>query len=98
MSDKKGKPKKDCPDVINVAAAKAKLSQYLARAKRGKETVITEFRVPVAKIVPFAPVDRDFEAIEPKESLSLLKEEVLRPGVKRKWSSLELLLKDREDR
>lgn len=98
MSNKKtSKEHKSASGVVNVAAAKAKLSQYLARAKRGEETIVTEFRVPVAKIVPFIPVDRDFEVVEPSVSLAVLKEKSTSPGKKRNWNSLDLLLKGREE-
>jgi len=92
------KKKKEAGDTVNVAAAKARLSQYLARAKRGQETIVTEFRVPVAKIVPFAPMDDDFEIIPPTESLDSLRAMASDRGAKRSWDSVSLLLADREER
>ncbi len=37
----------------SVSEAKAALSEYLSRVKRGEEVVITERGHPVAKIIPF---------------------------------------------
>lgn len=42
-----------------VAELKANLSNYLRRVKAGNEVVITEHGLPVAKIVPLDPAERE---------------------------------------
>lgn len=82
----------------SVAETKAKLSKYLARAKAGEETIVTEFNTPIARIVPFFPVDKDFEIIPATSSIEEFHKELAKPGIKRDWDSLTLLSEDREDR
>ena len=42
----------------NVAQIKARLSEYLRQVKEGREVVITERGIPVARLVPLAPDER----------------------------------------
>jgi prevent-host-death family protein len=45
-------------DTVNVHEAKTHLSRLLERVERGEEIVIARAGVPVAKLVPLAPVSR----------------------------------------
>jgi len=50
-----------------VARLKAELSRYLRLVKSGEEIVVTEHRVPVARLVPIEPgdiVDEDLRELE----------------------------------
>ena len=40
-----------------VSKLKATLSEYLARVKAGEEVLVTERGIPIAKIIPLAPVN-----------------------------------------
>jgi prevent-host-death family protein len=44
---------------VGIAALKAKLSSYLKQVKAGREVIITEHGLPVAKIVPISAGDAD---------------------------------------
>ena len=46
------------PRIVNVHEAKTHLSRLLARAAKGEEIVIAKAGKPVARLVPFSPVDR----------------------------------------
>ena len=53
---------------VNVAKLKAELSRYLREVKRGGEVVVTDHKMPVAKLVPFQEA-RPFklQTIKPKD-------------------------------
>lgn len=48
---------------FTVHAAKTQLSQLLARVEAGEEIVLARGTRPIAKLVPFAPVKRQFGAL-----------------------------------
>lgn len=88
-----------------IAELKARLSEYLARVKRGAEVVVTERGVPIAKLVPLG---REESRDSRRERLirdgllvpgrrELLKK--LRPprGKKTSYGVLEALLAEREE-
>jgi prevent-host-death family protein len=54
---------------------KAKLSEYVARVKRGEEVLITERGKPVARMVPVAP-----GTAEDARMRALVRKGALRPG------------------
>lgn len=54
-----------------VAELKARLSEYLARVKKGAEVVVTERGVPIAKLVPLGP----------EESRDSRRERLIRAGL-----------------
>ena len=85
---------------VNIATLKAKLSEYLGRAKRGQEVVVTDHKLPVAKIVPFSISPAEgLIAQEPSLPLSLLVKMAEGPGQKiNGFNSLEALLEDRNKR
>lgn len=56
-----------------VAELKARLSRYLSRVKAGEEILITERNVPVARIVPVAPGDREHEGLRELERQGLIR-------------------------
>ena len=84
-------------DRVNVAGAKARLSHYLALAKKGHEIVITEHKNPIAKIVPFLEAQDGFQVIEASEAPGLILELALAGSVVRDWDSVSLLLEDRRE-
>jgi prevent-host-death family protein len=50
--------------VAGVAQVKAKLSEYLARARRGDEVLITEHGRPIARIVPVSGASDELADLE----------------------------------
>lgn len=62
----------------SVTVLKAKLSEYLAKVKRGLEVSVTERGRPVARIVPAAGAAGDDDA----ETAELARAGVARPGRK----------------
>lgn len=85
------------PEPLNVSQLKAKLSHYIRMVRQGREFIITDHKLPVAKIVP---ID-ELIISEPTASFhSLLKEarEALAYGPlpASKTDSLKELLADRE--
>jgi len=50
---------------VTIRAAKAALSQLIARAEAGEETILARGKMPVAKIVPYRPLvpKRQFGAL-----------------------------------
>ncbi len=85
---------------VNVATLKAKLSEYLGLAKRGQEVVVTDHKMPVAKLVPFSTSPAEgLIARAPSLPLSLLLEMTQTAGHKISgFDSLESLLEDRNKR
>ena len=89
----------------SISETKAKLSALLDRVKTGEEVTITDRGKPVARIVPLAPADVDWEERldrleregvirRPKEKLDL-DWFLSRPLPKFKESVLEALLEER---
>jgi prevent-host-death family protein len=85
---------------VNVATLKAKLSEYLGLAKGGQVVVVTDHKMPVAKLVPFSTSPAEgLIAREPSLPLSLLLEMTKTVGQKiTDFDSLESLLEDRNKR
>lgn len=89
----------------SISEAKAKLSALLEKVKAGESVTITARGVPVAKIVPLAPADLDWdERLDRLERQGLIrrpKEQLdvdwflSRPLPKFEESVLEALLEDR---
>ena len=48
---------------VNLADAKARLSELVSKAERGQETVITRRGHPVARLVPIAPPKKAFRSL-----------------------------------
>lgn len=59
----------------SVAQLKARLSEYLRRVKAGRELLVTERGVPVARIVPLDPTER-----RATRRLRLLRGGIIRAG------------------
>ena len=85
---------------VNVATLKAKLSEYLGRARNGDEVIVTDHKLPVARLIPFAVTpDGGFVAQAPRLPLShLLKMTESLGAVVEDFSSLDSLLEDRMKR
>jgi len=62
----------------SVSVLKARLSEYLARVKRGEQVVVTERGRQVARLVPAALVAADSDA----ETAELVRLGIARPGRK----------------
>ncbi|MGH7858776.1 MAG: type II toxin-antitoxin system Phd/YefM family antitoxin [Candidatus Binatia bacterium] len=56
-----------------VARLKAELSRYLRLVKSGEEVLVTERRVPVARLVPIEPGDAADEDLRELEGQGLLR-------------------------
>ena len=61
--------------MASVAQLKARLSEYLRQVKGGRELLVTERGVPVARIVPLEPTER-----RATRRLRLLRSGMIRPG------------------
>lgn len=92
--------KSETRNSVNVATLKAKLSEYLGLAKGGQEVVVTDHKMPVAKLVPFSTSPAEgLIAREPSLPLSLLVEMTKTAGKRISgFDSLESLLEDRNKR
>lgn len=92
--------KLEAKDSVNVATLKAKLSEYLGRAKGGHEVVVTDHKMPVAKLVPFSASPAEgLIAQGPSLSLSLLVKMTESVGEKiAGFDSLSALMEDRGKR
>jgi prevent-host-death family protein len=51
-------------EMVNVHAAKTRLSALLQRVARGEEFIIARAGKPVARLGPLAPVEREFGFID----------------------------------
>jgi prevent-host-death family protein len=58
-------------ETVGLFEAKTHLSELIARAERGEETIITRHNKPVARIVPFAPATAE-ETGRRREALEAL--------------------------
>jgi len=58
-------------ETIGLFDAKTRLSELIARAERGEETIITRHNKPVAKIVPIADVPAELVA-QRREALAAM--------------------------
>lgn len=90
----------------NISQLKAHLSEALQQVKQGKEIIVTERNIPIAKVIPISPRERQ----EDKESYLVELERkgiISRPRGKsaavpkplrlgKKVAIVETLLKDRE--
>ena len=56
-----------------VAELKAHLSRYLSRVKAGEEILVTERRVPVARLVPVAPGAEGLQELRDLERQGLIR-------------------------
>ncbi len=56
-----------------VARLKAELSRYLRLVKSGEEVLVTERRVPVARLVPIDPGDHSDQGLRDLERQGLLR-------------------------
>ena len=85
---------------VNVATLKAKLSEYLGLAKVGTEVIVTEHKLPVARLVPFLTASGDgLIAQEATLPISLLIKMSEVAGRKiNGFDSLESLIEDRNKR
>ena len=92
--------KTEAKNSVNVATLKAKLSEYLGLAKGGQEVVVTDHKMPVAKLVPFSNTPAEgLIAREPSAPLALLVEMTKTAGEKiTGFDSLGSLIEDRNKR
>jgi prevent-host-death family protein len=92
--------KSETRNSVNVATLKAKLSEYLGIAKGGHEVVVTDHKLPVAKLVPFSTSPAEgLVAQEPSLSLSLFVKMAESEGQRVDgFDSLSSLLEDRNKR
>jgi prevent-host-death family protein len=92
--------KSESRNMVNVATLKAKLSKYLGLAKGGHEVIVTDHKMPVAKLVPFSISSAEgLIAREPVLPLASLLELTKTPGQKIKgFDSVAALLVDRNKR
>lgn len=101
MSTKAVKIKKiEDKSSVNVATLKAKLSEYLGLAKGGAEVIVTDHKLPVARLVPFLTAPGDgLIAQEPSLPISFLVKMSEAVGKKISgFDSLDALLDDRNKR
>lgn len=96
--DKNSSPLGSVTKTVNVAKLKNDLSKYLRLAKKGQEIIVTEHKMPIARVVPFENADGDLQVIPAQYDLTALQEYSLKTPVKRGWNSLDLLLEDRKKR
>jgi len=84
---------------VNIAALKAQLAKYLRFVKAGHEVVVTEHKMPVAKIIPFDE-NSPLESIKPKGSFAKAVAQMKPSRMKKKpgVDSLALLLEERGSR
>jgi len=65
-------------ETVPISVLKAKLSEYISRARAGQEVVVTDRGVPVARLVQHRPTaDTDRAALEQMEREGLIR---LAPG------------------
>lgn len=84
---------------VKITTLKAKLSEYVKKARKGQEVLVYDREVPVVLLVPYK-VDQPFhlEVIQPQEDPeSFCKIEGKKVG-KGKVTSLEVLIEDRNSR
>jgi prevent-host-death family protein len=69
-------------DTVGLFEAKTHLSEIIARAERGEETIITRHNKPVAKIVPIREVSPELVAkrMEAFEAMQAIGREIEKRG------------------
>lgn len=80
-----------------VAQLKARLSQYLARVRRGDTVIVCDRKTPIARLVPYAETDDGFVIHEPTASPVAL-DGVRGVKPKRRVDIVRLLRESREQR
>ena len=85
------------PVEVKIAVLKSKLSEYLARVRRGEEVTVLDRNTPIALIIPMPSVQAKAQLeLEPgRGSGNITKMKGRRVGIS-KVSSLEILLEDRD--
>ncbi|MHB8879602.1 MAG: type II toxin-antitoxin system Phd/YefM family antitoxin [Myxococcaceae bacterium] len=81
--------------LVNVAALKANLSRYLRAVRRGQQLVVTDHKLPVAKVVPYeepGPAKLEIRRAKDPAALGRLRFPPVKGG---SFDSLEALLEDR---
>ncbi|MFC1746292.1 type II toxin-antitoxin system Phd/YefM family antitoxin [Candidatus Riflebacteria bacterium] len=90
--------KKDVFPEISVSTLKARLAEFIREVKKGNEIVITEYKKPVARIIPEGN-SNNLETLKAQKSFSeLSKIKIPKKKKKIKQDSLSLLLAERGNR
>lgn len=80
---------------VGVAELKARLSEYLREARRGRTVTVLDRNTPVAQLVPMATVDL-LSVRPPAGRHRLLSQVPLPPPIRLPVDPVALLLEDRE--
>jgi prevent-host-death family protein len=82
---------------VRIAELKDRLSEHLRAVENGAEVVVMDRNRPIARIVPFAPLDRRVRLIQPSRDFPDIRDRRRTPAG---WQipSTELLLEERRDR
>ena len=78
---------------VKVAELKAQLSAYLRAARRGHAITVCDRETPVARLVPYAPVDEALSSRPPSRTWGEMK---LPARLGRRVDSLAALLEERQ--
>ena len=78
---------------VKVAELKARLSEYLRRARRGQPVTVCQRDTPIARLVPYVPAG---ESLASREPLRALRDIPLPRPLGRKVDSLAALLRERQ--
>jgi prevent-host-death family protein len=57
------------PTQVNIATLKAQLAKYLRLVRSGRDVVVTDHKLPVARLIPFE-AETAFETIKPEGAFS----------------------------
>jgi len=86
------------PTLVNIATLKAQLAKYLRMVRSGRDVVVTDHKMPVARLVPFE-AQAAFETIPPERPFSDCAGREIPPVEKNlPIDSLEFLLRERGKR
>ena len=84
---------KKAEKTVKVAELKAQLSAYLRAARRGHAVTVCDRDTPVARLIPYAPVDEALSSRPPTRTWGEMK---LPAPLGRRIDSLAALLEERQ--
>lgn len=86
------------PTRVNIATLKAQLAKYLRLVRAGRDIIVTDHKLPVARLIPFE-ADTPFETMKAERDFSKCAQKEIPPLEKNvKVDSLFFLHKERGSR
>jgi antitoxin (DNA-binding transcriptional repressor) of toxin-antitoxin stability system len=83
---------------VNIAKFKAELGKYLGFIRRGEEIIVLDRSQPLARVLPFKPIESKLIIEEPLDKKTHLSDLHFSPLKKQKIDSLKYLIEERGER